>query len=523
MISVKRSPTCSQTGQDECPAHVHVYPPTMAIASKSRTKTAPVGSPHDPMLAEVSVALGEAKYEAAAKLLTQAVAVAPDAAALLHCRAAVRVLATVQWPAWKSGTEKPRTASLRLALADFDRVIAQHPDYAEAHLNRGLAWLQLGDRERGNVDLSRALALGLEPVLALQAHSRRGGSDDHAIVNTMRKTRGIGHDWRDEGPQRITLRGAVPVPLSPVAASKDATKASGATKASAKPKTAKASAGPVDWPALNQRADKAYKEAIKAQAAGKGGPMPDEARLLVWLEGFPESLHPAVRFFVERPAGVEDPWSTAVGMIGKRNAATLAKALIGREHPPFLLRRYEVLPAAAVLKDEPEWLDKAAHDVLTQLEGWGNYALGDEDLLRELRALCPTKLLGARSLALLEKLSANKKYQPIAQALRAWGGLVGKPSKARQAEVAAQASAASAIVAAQLEALTEQIVAATNAAALEKLHAKVGKLDLLEASTDAPQRKRIDKCIKQIRAHLKKASGKVATALENILDTATDS
>lgn len=49
------------------------------------------------------------------------------------------------------------------------------------------------------------------------------------------------------------------------------------------------------------------------------------------------------------------------------------------------------------------------------------------------------------------------------------------------------------------------------------------KLELLEASDEAPRRKQIDKCIKQLQACLRKTSGDVSSAIASILDAASDS
>ena len=49
------------------------------------------------------------------------------------------------------------------ALASFDRAIELHPADAQAHNNRGLTKLKLGDRDGARADFRRALEL--EPAM----------------------------------------------------------------------------------------------------------------------------------------------------------------------------------------------------------------------------------------------------------------------------------------------------------------------------------------------------------------------
>ncbi len=49
------------------------------------------------------------------------------------------------------------------ALLAFGKAIELKPDFGEAYYNRGYAYFQLGDRERGVENLSKAGELGVVP------------------------------------------------------------------------------------------------------------------------------------------------------------------------------------------------------------------------------------------------------------------------------------------------------------------------------------------------------------------------
>ena len=49
------------------------------------------------------------------------------------------------------------------ALINYSKAIELKPDLGEAYFNRGLIYLQLGDKEKGTADLSKAGELGILP------------------------------------------------------------------------------------------------------------------------------------------------------------------------------------------------------------------------------------------------------------------------------------------------------------------------------------------------------------------------
>ena len=49
------------------------------------------------------------------------------------------------------------------AIASYSRAIELKPDLGEAYFNRALIYLQLGDKEKGTADLSKAGELGILP------------------------------------------------------------------------------------------------------------------------------------------------------------------------------------------------------------------------------------------------------------------------------------------------------------------------------------------------------------------------
>jgi hypothetical protein len=106
------------------------------------------------------------------------------------------------------------------------------------------------------------------------------------------------------------------------------------------------------------------------------------------------------------------------------------------------------------------------------------------------------------------------------------------PSKAAVAAAASaakkaedrEARAANNVVVA-LEALTAEVLMTEDVKALRKLRTKLGKLDVLEAGSDAKNEKRIAKCEKSIRARMNALPTGSAASLElaNLLDVLTDS
>ena len=173
----------------------------------------------NPAIDATNAALDEEDYAGAVALLTGALAKEPRNAALHQSCGAVHLIRMNEWPEWKSGGERERKASVERALKALNRALALQPGFAVAHLNRGLAHLKRDDARAARLDFTRALELGLEPQLALQAYSQRARTDPHegsadlAIVNTMRKRhKSAAEEWRHDYPQRATLTAEVPPP-----------------------------------------------------------------------------------------------------------------------------------------------------------------------------------------------------------------------------------------------------------------------------------------------------------------------
>ena len=269
---------------------------------------------------------------------------------------------------------------------------------------------------------------------------------------------------------------------------------------------------------VREKANQAFRNAIKS-----GLPVDEaqDAAAVEWVKAFAANLRPAVAVLLGGAVEVRRKWQQACKLVKKGEEVALAKAIIGRREPPFFDVNSYLLPAARLLREEPEWLGKAAEDFLIQCKNLKNYRLGQEDTLRELRALCPTTVLTPTARKLISELSASRKYAPIAGALREWGGIGGKavPADAPDAEPAK--------VVARFEALTRQAIAARSAAALQKLGREMDKLDLLEASDEPANLKRIDDCVQRLSAHLqthpKPLSRAALRELEGILDSVTSS
>jgi tetratricopeptide (TPR) repeat protein len=129
-------------------------------------------------MVEVDEALDLEQYVRAIALLTRAMMLEPQNAALVQSRGAVHAM----------------NEDLRAAIRDYAKAIALHPGYAEAHLNRGLAEHELGDHQAAVKDFTAALDGGLaSDELKVQAHyfrglarhvvgDRRGAVDDHNAV-----------------------------------------------------------------------------------------------------------------------------------------------------------------------------------------------------------------------------------------------------------------------------------------------------------------------------------------------------
>jgi tetratricopeptide (TPR) repeat protein len=99
----------------------------------------------DGLFGRANRALDAGKSADAIALLTQAMALEPENAALVQSRGAIHAMCD----------------ELDLAVADYSRAIALSPKYADAHLNRGLAMWEKGKLKESAKDLAKALALGL--------------------------------------------------------------------------------------------------------------------------------------------------------------------------------------------------------------------------------------------------------------------------------------------------------------------------------------------------------------------------
>lgn len=180
----------------------------------------------DVLISSLNAALNAGQYTGAIDLLTKALASEPKNAALHQSRGAVHLIRLIEWPEYKSGGEKQRKASRDRAVKDLDQALKLDPLYAEAYLTRALAHRGVNDAKRALADFNKALDLGLEPPFEIQAYNYRSSVHpsnsealvaDIATVNAMRKkNRGLGDAWRENYPQRASLRSTVPAPTAAV-------------------------------------------------------------------------------------------------------------------------------------------------------------------------------------------------------------------------------------------------------------------------------------------------------------------
>ena len=365
---------------------------------------------------QVQVALATEQHQRALDLLNDALATDPNNPALLHARGAAYALSASLWPSWQSATEKNRNHALTAALADFNRALTLCPGAAEALLNRGLTHLALSDAKAANADLSEALSLGLEPGLAIQAHNARSGarhvSDDAGaaadldVVNLMRGQH-AGNAWRSEGPQLVTLRTTlqVSVPKEPVALP------------AKKKKKKKAPQGAPDWATIDKKANAAYQESLRLASKGTPGALsPNQARHEEWLQGFAEPLRPAVALLL---AGTGN-WEEAKRLAGRGHGIELAKALVGRKHAPFIATRHYLLGAAKALQGDAEGLAHVAEDFLRELKRLENFRSGQEEVLAQVKQLCPSNVLSKEARTLIKQLAGSRKLEPLSAALLDW-------------------------------------------------------------------------------------------------------
>jgi tetratricopeptide (TPR) repeat protein len=76
--------------------------------------------------------------------------------------------------AWRAASQADRAqrddAALDKAIADYDAAIRLNPDFAEAYVNRGIAWFDKGRYDQAIADATRAIAL--RPGLAEAFNNR---------------------------------------------------------------------------------------------------------------------------------------------------------------------------------------------------------------------------------------------------------------------------------------------------------------------------------------------------------------
>jgi tetratricopeptide (TPR) repeat protein len=76
--------------------------------------------------------------------------------------------------AWRAASQRDRTnrddAALDQAIADYDAALRLKPDFAEAYVNRGIAWFDKGRYDQAIADATRAIAL--RPGLAEAFNNR---------------------------------------------------------------------------------------------------------------------------------------------------------------------------------------------------------------------------------------------------------------------------------------------------------------------------------------------------------------
>ncbi len=103
-------------------------------------------------------------------------------------------------------------------------------------------------------------------------------------------------------------------------------------------------------------------------------------------------------------------------------------------------------------------------------------------------------------------------------------GAVAKAAKAGRQAAERQAAASSDVVVA-LEAITSEVLQTEDVKKLEKLRAKLGKLDVLEAGSEPKNEKRIAKCERAVRARMKALplGSPASLELAHFLDVLTDS
>ena len=152
-----------------------------------------------------------------------------------------------------------------------------------------------------------------------------------------------------------------------------------------------------------------------------------------------------------------------------------------------------------------------------------NFRYGMEDTVAALRKVVPTEALLPETVAIIEKVSASKKYKEIAQPLRDWAGLAGKPSAKKKAEGAADELALHAPTVEAFEMIVLEATTKDDLPRLRKLHKQLEKLDLLAARDQPAHRRKIDAAIARLRQRAETTPAVVSRVLQNMLDAATDS
>lgn len=75
----------------------------------------------------------------------------------------IRLAPTMAIAQFNKGVALARQRDFTSALAAFNRAIELKPDFGEAFYNRGYTYFQLGNRQAGSADLSKAGELGIVP------------------------------------------------------------------------------------------------------------------------------------------------------------------------------------------------------------------------------------------------------------------------------------------------------------------------------------------------------------------------
>jgi hypothetical protein len=447
--------------------------------------------------------------------------------ALYYCRCVVHI--RYMRDDMLRGDTRPQTVAAKaeasaLALVAVRRAVELEPDYAEAYV--ALAMLT-GE----NAHLNRALALGLERALALQAYElgsyfvlhdatavNGAQQANNDIVNTMRRS-SRDDEWRKSKPQLCTLRRSVLSLPSP-------------------PQTVQFKENPivvdgmVSWKLACENGAAAYAEAVKLAAEGHIV-RPEVARLHEWQRAFPalvqEEAGQLLSMGEEGLSGQESTarwnqwWNQTAASLGNEKRVTLAKALLSFEVVKGVTWR-PWLRYAEILQSEPGGPAVLVDAMLRRLEHSGGTGAAAETSMEQLRKFCPPSSFSPEAIKIVERLSVKPKYAAIAPALRTCAGLgeaLFAPNSGGEQEVASGAEAAAIK---QMEAFTALVLAAKSAKALKKLHQQCEEMEafILAVETEAGEA-RVESLLEKIREHGESLSEAASEEIQNILDTISDS